>query len=139
MTSLAQLEAYFKGLGDANRLRMLHLLLYGELCGCDIQYVLELTQSNVSRHLTYLKHAGLVTDRREGLRVFYRLVDAGASGLKPLFEFLRSAFAGDGIFQNDLVRLRRAVKEGACQMQQIRSLPRLPGRGSVTGRRLAFR
>lgn len=134
MNSQAQLEAYFKGLADANRLRILNLLLYGELCGCDIQYVLDLTQPNVSRHLTYLKHAGLVTDRREGFRVFYRLADSANGALKPLFDFLRTAYTGDQLFQDDLARLKRAIKEGACQMQQIRTLPRLADRELVPER-----
>lgn len=132
--SLAQIEAYFKGLGDASRLRILNLLLYGELCGCDVQYALQMTQSNVSRHLAYLKHAGLAKDRREGFRVFYRLADSANGELKPLFEFLRTAFTDDRIFQNDLVRLKRAIKEGACRMRQIRALPRLAGRERVAGR-----
>ena len=72
--SIAQ---YFKGLADQTRLRMINLLLQGELCGCDVQLVLGLSQSNVSRHLTYLRRAGLVADRREGYRVFYRLVGPG--------------------------------------------------------------
>jgi len=122
--SPVELEAFFKGLADANRLRILNLLLYGELCGCDIQYVLGMTQPNVSRHLSYLKHAGLVGDRREGFRVFYRLADASQE-LKNLLEILRTAFKGDQTFQNDLVRLKQAIREGACRMQQMRALPRL--------------
>ncbi len=125
MASLAELEGYFKGLAEATRLRIINLLLYGELCGCDIQYVLNLTQSNVSRHLTYLKHAGLVTDRREGFRVFHRLTDAANDRLRPLFEFLRSAFATDRIFQNDLLQLRQAIENGVCQMRPVAILPQL--------------
>jgi ArsR family transcriptional regulator len=60
-----ELEGYFKALADVNRLRIVNLLFYGELCGCDIQVVLETSQPNASRHLTYLKHAGLVRDRRD--------------------------------------------------------------------------
>lgn len=144
MNSIGQLEAYFKGLAEASRLRILNLLLYGELCGCDIQYVLEMTQPNVSRHLLYLKHAGLVTDRREGFRVFYRLADSANGELKPLFVFLRTAFAGDQILQDDLVRLKWAIKEGACQMRQVATLPGLtgpapmPGRGSPRALRPGF-
>ena len=61
-----ELEQCFKGLADQSRLRILNLLLQGELCVCDIRYVLEASQPNVSRHLTYLKSSGLVADRREG-------------------------------------------------------------------------
>ena len=72
---MKELEQYFKALDDTNRLRILNLLLHGELCVCDIQYVLRATQPNVSRHLSYLKNSGLVLDRRGGYRIFYRLAD----------------------------------------------------------------
>lgn len=138
MISAAQLEAYFKGLADASRLRILNLMLYGELCGCDIQYVLNLTQPNVSRHLNYLKHAGLVTDRREGFRVFYRLVESAHRELKALFEFLQTAFANDPGYQQDLIRLKQALAQGACQMLQLKEFPRVAKHrrrvGAGTGR-----
>ena len=57
-------------MGDSNRLRIVNLLLHGELCVCDIQYVLENSQPNVSRHLAYLKKSKMVLDRRDGYRVF---------------------------------------------------------------------
>jgi DNA-binding transcriptional ArsR family regulator len=77
-----KLEQYFRGLADVTRLRMLNLLLHGELCGCDIQYVLEMSQPNVSRHLTYLKNCGLVLDRRDGPCIFYRLAENRTGGTK---------------------------------------------------------
>ena len=61
----------FKALADATRLRILNLLARGELCVCDIMKILEIGQSKTSRHLAYLKNAGLVTDRREGLWIHY--------------------------------------------------------------------
>ena len=70
---MRDLEQLFKGLADQTRLRILNLLIHGELCVCDIQYVLESSQPNVSRHLTYLKNSGLLLDRREGARMYYRL------------------------------------------------------------------
>jgi ArsR family transcriptional regulator, arsenate/arsenite/antimonite-responsive transcriptional repressor len=111
---MGELERNLKGLADATRLRIVNLLSWGELCGCDIQRVLEASQSNVSRHLTYLKHAGLVTDRREGFRVFYRLAPADGETLKGLFDFLAAAFRRDEGFRSDLGRLRHAIKDGAC-------------------------
>ena len=69
------IEHFFKGLADLTRLRILNLLLAGELCGCDLQHVIGSSQPNISRHLGYLKRSGLVADRRDGYRVFYRLAD----------------------------------------------------------------
>ncbi len=112
---MEELQRYFKGLADGSRLRILNLLLAGELCGCDIQFVLETSQPNVSRHLTYLKHAGLVLDRREGFRVFYRLAEPKGKR-KLLFEFLRLAFQNDDALREDRERLRHAVREGSCTL-----------------------
>ena len=72
-TQLKQLETLFKALADATRLRILRLLMAGEVCVCDIHDTLKIPQAKASRHLAYLRRAGLVTTRREGLWVHYRL------------------------------------------------------------------
>ena len=117
---LRELEQYFKALSDVNRLRIVNLLLHGELCVCDIQYVLDSPQPNVSRHLAYLKNSGLVLDRRDGLRIFYRLAEAEAKhgGRKRLFEFLQHVYKNDPELQEDIGRLRAAIKEGACTVSE---------------------
>lgn len=64
----------YKALGDETRLQMLWLLTnHQELCVCDFMEVLGITQSKASRHLRTLYHAGLVSDRRAGLWVYYTL------------------------------------------------------------------
>ena len=113
---MKDLEQYFKALGDSNRLRILNLLLHGELCVCDIQYVLENTQPNISRHLAYLKNSGLVIDRRDGFRIFYRLADQPRASQKLLFQFLREAFKEQDALQRDIKRLRDAIAAGSCTM-----------------------
>ena len=70
---LASLETIFKALADRTRLRILALLLDGEVCVCDIHQSLAEPQPKVSRHLAYLREAGLVQTRRTGLWVHYRL------------------------------------------------------------------
>lgn len=62
------------------------LLASGELCVCEITEALQLPQSTVSRHLSNLKNAGWLDDRREGVWIYYKLRDDGASSgvLKPL-------------------------------------------------------
>jgi len=65
---------FFKVLAEEARLQMLWLLLnHEELCVCDFMAALEITQSKASRHLSTLRHAGLVTDRKQGLWSFYAL------------------------------------------------------------------
>ena len=73
MTDLAQL---YKALSEEARLRILALLIrHGELCVCDLEVALGTTQSKTSRHMRYLAQAGLVQDRREGVRMHYRIVE----------------------------------------------------------------
>ena len=119
---MADLERYFKGLADVSRLRILNLLMRGELCGCDIQYVLDTSQPNVSRHLQYLKNAGLVLDRREGYRVFYRAAESRNGTRKLLLEFLQLAFKNEEPFRADLKRLKEAVAQGACAVSELANI-----------------
>ena len=111
---MRNLENCFKGLADPNRLRIMNLLLHGERCVCDLQRVLDTPQPNVSRHLAYLKHAGLVLDRRDGFRIFYRVVERQDSFLAPFFDLLRTAFARDKTLRSDLRKLQQAVQAGDC-------------------------
>jgi ArsR family transcriptional regulator len=112
--SMNDLEGYFKGLSDVTRLRIMNLLLQGELCVCDIQRIVDGSQPTVSRHLNYLKHSGLVLDRRDGLRVFYRVPKEKSSDLKFLHQFLRKVFKGKPVFEDDLKELKDAMARGAC-------------------------
>lgn len=70
---MRDLEAVLKAVADPTRLRVLKLLEAGELCGCQIQEVLGLSASTVSKHLAVLKSAGLALDRRDGRWIYYRL------------------------------------------------------------------
>lgn len=113
---MSNVENYFKGLADINRLRIINLLFTGELCGCDIQYVLEASQSNVSRHLTYLKRSGLVADRRAGYRIYYRLVNEKKDA-QALVTYLQQALT-DKVFSSDTRKLKHAIKDGACTVSE---------------------
>jgi len=62
-----------KAMGHPSRLAMLQSLADGERCVCDLQRVVGSDMSTVSKHLSTMKAAGLVDDRKEGLKVFYRL------------------------------------------------------------------
>ena len=72
---LEELESFFKALGDVTRLRILGLLLNGEVCVCHIHESLKVSQPKVSRHLAYLRAAGLVETRREGVWIHYRVAE----------------------------------------------------------------
>ena len=86
--------AFFKVLADEARLNMLWLLLnHRELCVCDFMAVLEVTQSKASRHLRILYNAGLVTDRRAGLWIYYSLQPAADDFVRTFLETLSSTLA----------------------------------------------
>lgn len=71
---MKEASSFFKVLADESRIQMLWLLLnHQELCVCDFMEVLEITQSKASRHLRKLHSAGLVSDRRAGLWIYYKL------------------------------------------------------------------
>ncbi len=113
---MTDLEKYFKGLADISRLRILNLLTHGELCGCDIHFVLDSPQPNVSRHLQYLKNSGLVLDRRDGYRVYDRLAEPRTGIRKNLFEFPQLAFKGEEPFRSDAKRHKDLISQGVCTL-----------------------
>jgi len=115
---MMEVETVFKALGDTNRLRIVNLLLHGELCVCDIQYVLENSQPNVSRHLAYLKKSKMVLDRRDGYRVYYRLANAKDAEKKRLFGFLRGLFESEEQLKQDTRRLIEAIASGSCTLSE---------------------
>ncbi len=117
---MRELTDYFRGLADPNRLRILNLLLHGQLCGCDIQYVMGTAQPNVSRHLIYLKNCGLVTDRRVGYRVFYSLAGHKQGTRAALFAFLGKVFRNDETLRADLQKLKQAIEAGSCTVSEWR-------------------
>ena len=109
---------FFKSLSDETRLKILWLLSgTEELCVCDIIDVLRITQSKASRHLRYLYHLGWVTDRRDGLRMNYRLcVLPGSSGEK-LLKILEAMLASQPEAQalrGKLARCLEAKQHAQC-------------------------
>ncbi|MGA9115180.1 MAG: metalloregulator ArsR/SmtB family transcription factor [Bacteroidota bacterium] len=96
----------FRALGDPGRIRILKMLEVRELCLCELREVLRLSASTVSKHLSVLRDAGLVTDARDGKWVNFRL-NAGSED-----RFLRSQLAAvAGGFAEDaqVLKDRRAL------------------------------
>jgi ArsR family transcriptional regulator len=109
---LAEMETLFKALADGTRLRILGLLLAGEVCVCDIQDSLKSPQSKVSRHLAYLRRAGLVATRREGLWIHYRLGTLSDPVLAAVVDAVRHALTHTEAVRRDGVRLQK--RTGCC-------------------------
>lgn len=68
-----ELEGFFSALGDTTRLKILKLIATEELCSCEVMAALELTQPTTSHHLGILERTGLLSSRRNGKWVFYRI------------------------------------------------------------------
>ncbi|CUH95584.1 hypothetical protein P22_1657 [Propionispora sp. 2/2-37] len=79
------LSVIFKAFGDETRLKIIEMLLGKELCVCDILEAFDKTQPVISHHLKILKHAGLVTDVRDGKWIYYSLAP-------EVFELVSSFF-----------------------------------------------
>lgn len=72
-TAIDKLESVFKALADTTRLRILALLSSGEVCVCHLHDSMGIPQPTVSRHLAYLRRAGLVDARRDGVWMHYQM------------------------------------------------------------------
>jgi ArsR family transcriptional regulator len=106
------MESLFKALADATRLRILGLLLAGEVCVCDIHESLKIPQSKASRHLAYLRRSGLVETRREGLWIHYRLATFDDPVLGTIGYAVRHALTHVDAVRRDGERLQK--RTGCC-------------------------
>jgi len=104
----------FKALSDETRLRILSLLLEGELCVCDLMAVLQLPQSTVSRHLAYLKNASWEDDRRCGIWIYYSILETDSEPHKSILCLLRSVLPNLGVSASDRQRLRELCRSNNC-------------------------
>jgi DNA-binding transcriptional ArsR family regulator len=102
---------------DETRLRILKLLEHGELCVCHIMWVLEMGQSRISRHMSILKQAGLVTDRRQGKWVYYCLsTGQHTTDTDSVLDYLRARLNDHLLVQRDQRRLAQITAEPAAAM-----------------------
>lgn len=105
--TIPDIDTVFKAFSDRTRLRIMNLLRgRKELCVCDIIDVLGLQQAKVSRHLAYLRRAGLVDTRRDGQWVYYRLSRPAGNFHKKILECLSCCLSEVPELQTDRERLR---------------------------------
>lgn len=103
----------FRALSEPVRLRIAVMLTRGERCVCDIQRVLGLPQSTVSRHLGQLRAVGLVRDRRAGKWVYYRLADPNSAVARSVLGLL-AGLAESAPYAEDLRELEEYLAEKGC-------------------------
>jgi ArsR family transcriptional regulator len=127
-TSPEALEQLFQALGDRTRVRLLNLMAEGEICVCFFVEVLAEPQPKISRHLAYLRSAGLVGTRREAKWMHYRITPPEHPAARRIFEAALRAFADDRDLQKDRIALTKAV----CSPRVPEQLRRAP-RPAITG------
>ena len=113
---LESLDRVLKALADPTRIRILGLLVAGEICVCHIHESLRLPQPLVSRHLAYLRRAGLVDTRKEGLWVHYRLATHHDGVTGTLVDAVSHVIGHLSIVGKDAKRLEK--KTGCCAVAQ---------------------
>ena len=96
----------FRAFSDATRLRILNLLRGGEVCVCDLVEALGVSQPKVSRHLAYLRKAGLVRARKDGLWSHYSLAPARNEFHRKLLDCLNCCFGDVPSLAEDAAKLR---------------------------------
>ena len=104
----------FRAFSDRTRLRILHLLQCGELCVGELVTILQVPQPRASRHLAYLRRAGLVVVRKAGLWSYYSLAPVRAAFHKKLVECLANCFSDVPEIKADARRAARLKREGGC-------------------------
>src|SRR5215472_10093161 len=105
--ALLETEKLLKGLADVTRLRILGLLTTGEVCVCHIHESLKISQPKASRHLAYLRRAGLVATRRDGLWVHYRMAELPDAVLKVVQRTVTHAITHLPAVRKDIERLSK--------------------------------
>ena len=117
------MEQFYRALADRTRLRLLGLLGDEEVCVCFFVEVLGMSQPKVSRHLAYLRRAGVVASRREGKWMHYRVVEPQSEPAARVFREVRAWLAEESEMQRDRARLLKVC----CAPQppvQLRGAPK---------------
>lgn len=115
-------ERFFQALGDNTRLRLLNLMGDQELCVCYFTEILGQPQPKISRHLAYLRSAGIVEARREGKWMHYRIVMPQHVGASQVLHQTLAWLKEDRAMQADRTRLSKAC----CSLATIEALQGAP-------------
>ena len=116
------MERFFQALGDTTRLRLLNLMGDQELCVCYFVEILKQAQPKISRHLAYLRRAGVVEARREGEWMHYRITPPPEAGAAQLLRQTLAWLKQDRAMHADRARLGKACCAPAKSVT-LRSAP----------------
>jgi ArsR family transcriptional regulator len=118
----SDLVTLFQALGDRTRLRLLNLMVEGEVCVCYFVEILGENQPKISRHLAYLRRAGVVAARRDGKWIHYRVARPAEPELARVFDVTLETIAADRQMQRDRAMLERVC----CSQRPPASLQNAP-------------
>ena len=100
-----------KALGDENRLRIVNILFGNELCVCEVEGILSMTQSNISRHLSKLTSSGVTKYRKDAKYIYYS-IDENKLLEHPFIAEAIKDLRGEERYKDDLIKLNRYVEHG---------------------------
>lgn len=103
-----------KALSDRTRLRITALLIDREMCVCEIETCLKLTQSNASRHLTALKQCGILDVNKKAQWAYYKISENFKNEHRDLYEYLKIQFKKHPIYQMDGNELEKCSNQNIC-------------------------
>lgn len=109
VANASELANVYRALADETRLRLLALLHDGEVCVCHLQASLRLPQPTISRHLAYLRKAGLVTARRDGVWIHYRLAAPASAVVEQIVGSALHAMTHADSTVTDVARLKQEL------------------------------
>ncbi|HZM04496.1 MAG TPA: metalloregulator ArsR/SmtB family transcription factor [Candidatus Saccharimonadales bacterium] len=110
----SQAELKFRAVSDRTRLRLLHLLMAGEMCVCDLVEIIKVPQPAASRHLAYLRKAGLVAGEKRGLWMYYSLVPPKTAFHRKLLASLAPCFEDMAELRKDKAMRAKLKRSGRC-------------------------
>lgn len=115
------MEELFKALGEHNRLRILALLINGEMCVCEIEDCLDLSQSNLSRHLNALKNCGILQSYKKAQWVYYNISDSFIESNKELWAYLSKQFADSSEYAVDCENCQKCKDKNLCDCKIMKN------------------
>lgn len=122
-------ELLFKALADRTRLRLIGLIEGSEVCVCFFVAILKVSQPKISRHLAYLRRAGIVKARRDGKWMHYSLIDPPDEHAARIFHEVRASLAEHPEFQRDREKLLQVCCAPNLPVQ-LRRAPRPAARAA---------
>jgi len=107
-----------KALSDETRLRILSQILKSEMCVCEIEECLGLTQSNASRHLTILKKAGILGSFKNAQWTYYKISDEFIKDNKELYDYIMIKIIELPCYENDSIKFNQCKQKDLCNCKK---------------------